>query len=168
MGRVMAEISMSLDGYVAGPSPSAQEPLGVGGEALHEWVVATRAWRADHGREGGETGADDEVVAERAEAVRAVVMGRNMFGGQPGPWGEPAWEGWWGSEPPFHVPVFVLTHHPREPLELEGGTTFHFVVDGIEAAVARAQEAAGGLPRLELERTIASPRVTHLRYRVVR
>ncbi|MBB4662788.1 dihydrofolate reductase family protein [Conexibacter arvalis] len=142
MGTVFADISTSLDGYVAGPDPTVEEPLGRGGEQLHEWAVALASWRRPHGREGGETGLDDDVMAATQARTAAVVMGRNMFGGGPGPWGEPAWNGWWGEEPPFHAPVFVLTHHPREPLEMQGGTTFTFVCDGIAAAVEQARGAA--------------------------
>lgn len=144
MSELKFEISISVDGYVAGPNQSQQHPLGEGGEDLHEWVVKLEAWRKSHGREGGEVNASSEIIEEAMENIGAVVMGRNMFGGGPGPWGEDPWTGWWGDEPPFHVPVFVLTHHEREPLEMEGGTTFHFVGDGIEAALAQAREAAGG------------------------
>jgi len=143
MGAVIADLSISLDGYAAGPEQSREEPLGKGGEALHEWALRLASWRRSHGYEGGATGPDDDVIAAREGRDGAVVMGRNMFGGHPGPWGEPAWEGWWGEEPPFHVPVFVLTHHPREPLEMKGGTTFTFVTDGIAAALEQAQAAAG-------------------------
>jgi dihydrofolate reductase len=143
MTKVKCGISMSLDGYVAGPEPSLEQPLGVGGEQLHEWVVKLAAWRRAHGREGGEETASSAVVERRLAGVGAHVMGRDMFGGGPGPWSErEPWNGWWGEEPPFHTPVFVLTHHPRKPLELRG-TTFHFVTDGVEAALARAREAAG-------------------------
>jgi dihydrofolate reductase len=136
---------MSLDGYVAGPDPSVEQPLGVGGEQLHEWVVKLAVWRASHGREGGEETTSSAVLKRRLANVGAHVMGRNMFGGGPGPWSaDDPWNGWWGDEPPFHAPVFVLTHHPREPLELLGGTTFHFVTDGVEAALAQAREAAAG------------------------
>lgn len=143
MGTVTADLSISLDGYAAGPEQTREEPLGKGGEALHEWALRLASWRRAHGREGGETGDDDAVLAEREGRDGAVVMGRNMFGGQPGPWGDPAWTGWWGEEPPFHTPVFVLTHHPREPLEMQGGTTFTFVTDGIVSAVEQARAAAG-------------------------
>lgn len=143
MSKLKFEIAISVDGYVAGPNQSEQDPLGEGGEALHEWVVKLEAWRRAHGREGGEVNASSEVVEEAMDGIGAAIMGRNMFGGGPGPWGEDPWTGWWGDEPPFHVPVFVLTHHEREPLELEG-TTFHFVTDGIDSALARAREAAGG------------------------
>jgi dihydrofolate reductase len=137
-------ISMSLDGYVAGPHQTLEEPLGVRGEELHEWVFPLEAWRRMHGLEGGEVNASNAVVVEAQSNVGAYVMGRNMFGGGPGPWSEdPPWTGWWGDDPPYHTPVFVLTHHPREPLEMQGGTTFHFVTDGVEAAFVRAREAAG-------------------------
>jgi len=138
------EISVSADGYVAGPNQSEEHPLGEGGEELHEWVVKLKAWREMHGREGGEVNASSEVIERAMENVGAGIMGRKMFGGGPGPWGEDPWNGWWGDDPPFQVPVFVLTHHEREPLPMEGGTTFHFVTDGIESALAQAREAAGG------------------------
>jgi len=146
MAQLRSHISISLDGFTAGPSPSLDDPLGAGGEQLHEWALANAAWRAQHGREGGEVNASTAVLERATENVGAYVMGRNMFGGGSGPWAEGAerWDGWWGEEPPFHVPVFVLTHHAREPLELRGGTTFHFVTDGLEAALARAFEAADG------------------------
>jgi dihydrofolate reductase len=138
------EISMSLDGFVAGPNPRQEEPLGDGGEQLHEWVFKLAAWRQPHGREGGEVNASTEVIEESLAATGAVIMGRNMFGGGPGPWGEEPWEGWWGDEPPFRCPVFVLTHHEREPLQKQGGTTFTFVTDGIESALEQARAASGG------------------------
>jgi dihydrofolate reductase len=139
------QISVSVDGYVAGPNQSEKDPLGEGGEQLHDWVVALAAWREAHGRAGGEVNASTPIMEEALANVGATIMGRNMFGGGPGPWPEdPPWNGWWGESPPFHHPVFVITHHEREPLELEGGTTFHFVTDGIEAALDRAREAAGG------------------------
>ncbi|HYJ20704.1 MAG TPA: dihydrofolate reductase family protein [Solirubrobacterales bacterium] len=144
MARLRFEIAISADGYVAGPNQSEQHPLGEGGEQLHEWVVKLAAWRESHGREGGEVNPSSEIIEEAMENVGAVVMGRNMFGGGPGPWGGDPWRGWWGEDPPFHVPVFVLTHHERVPLEMEGGTTFYFVTDGIESALARAAEAADG------------------------
>jgi len=136
---------MSLDGFVAGPNQSTDNPLGIGGMRLHEWVFPLAAWRAMHGLEGGEVNESARVVEESLADIGATVMGRNMFGGHPGPWAasEP-WNGWWGSNPPFHHPVFVLTHHAREPLELEGGTTFTFVTDGIAAALEQARRAAGG------------------------
>jgi len=206
---VGCQISISLDGFVAGPDQSAENPLGVGGERLHEWVLTTASWRAQHGYEGGERNMDSEVVEGLTQTVGAYVMGRKMFGGGDGPWDE-SWRGWWGDEPPFHTPVYVLTHHPREPLEMQGGTTFHFVTDGIESAVEKAGAAAGerdvtvaggasaiqqalaagllddlylhivpvllgggerllenvGDPKLEPVEVVASPAVTHVRYRV--
>jgi dihydrofolate reductase len=143
VAKLICQISVSLDGYVAGPDPSEEDPLGKGGEQLHEWVFKLEAWRSAHGREGGEENASSQVIEEALSRAGAVIMGRRMFGGGPGPWGEPAWNGWWGEKPPFQVPVFVLTHHPREPLEMKGGTTFHFVTDGIESALQQATEAAG-------------------------
>ena len=143
MSKLRFEISVSVDGYAAGPNQSAENPLGEGGEQLHEWAIELAAWRESHGREGGEVNASSEIMERATENVGAVIMGRKMFGGGPGPWGEEPWTGWWGDDPPFHVPVFVLTHHEREPLPMEGGTTFHFVTDGIEAALAQAREAAG-------------------------
>ncbi len=144
MGKVRFEISISLDGYVAGPNQSEEHPLGEGGEDLHEWVVKLAAWREAHGHEGGEVNASTPLMEEAQSGVGAVLMGRGMFGGGPGPWGDDPWQGWWGEEPPFAMPVFVLTHHEREPLTL-GATTFHFVTDGIESALAQAKEAAGDL-----------------------
>ena len=144
MGRVIADISMSLDGYVAGPDPSLDEPLGKGGEQLHEWVFGLRAWREPHGKPGGETGPINDAVEERVRRTGATVMGRKMYSGGEGPWeDDPRADGWWGDNPPFHHPVFVLTHHPREPLAMEGGTTFTFVTDGVESALEQASEAAG-------------------------
>jgi dihydrofolate reductase len=144
VSRLRFQISVSLDGFVAGPNPSEEEPLGEGGEGLHEWALELEAWRKAHGREGGEVNASTPVMELLTDGIGALVMGRNMFGGGPGPWGDDPWQGWWGDEPPFHAPVFVVTHYEREPLEKQGGTTFHFVTDGIEAALERAQEAAGG------------------------
>jgi dihydrofolate reductase len=211
MNRVTANISVSLDGFVAGPNQRADQALGEGGERLHEWVMATESWRAQHGRPGGERNPDSELVEQVTRGAGAYVMGRRMFGGGEGPWDE-SWRGWWGDEPPFHAPVFVLTHHPREPLVMEGGTTFTFVTGGIEPALVQAREAAGdgdvaipggasaiqqalaaglldelllhvvpvvlgggtrllenvGDPQLEPVEVVASPGVTHLRYRVVR
>ena len=135
-------LTMSLDGYVAGPRQSLENPLGERGTGLHEWAFKTRSFRATHGMEGGDTGLDDDRAARWNVDVGATIMGRNMFGPGRGPWGDDAWSGWWGDDPPFHTPVFVLTHHQREPLELEGGTTFHFVTAGIEACLAQAREAA--------------------------
>jgi dihydrofolate reductase len=201
---------MSLDGFVAGPNPSVELPLGEGGEGLHEWAFATASWQREHGRDQGEHNADSEVVDEVVENVGAYIMGRGMFGGE-GEW-DPSWKGWWGDEPPYHAPVFVLTHHPREPLEMEGGTTFTFVTDGIESALEQARAGAGdrdvaiaggaravqqylaaglldelylhivpvllgggtrllenaGDPKLEPVKVVASPAVTHVKYRVVR
>jgi dihydrofolate reductase len=140
--KLRFEISMSLDGFVAGPNQSEENPLGEGGEQLHEWVVGLEAWRREHGYEGGDVNASTQVVEESLENQGATLMGRNMFGGGPGPWGDDPWQGWWGDEPPFHHPVFVLTSHAREPLALEG-TTFTFVTDGIESALEQARAAAG-------------------------
>ena len=142
MGKVKCQISISADGYLAGPNQSEEHGLGEGGEALHEWAFKTRFFQEIHGREGGEGGISDDLVREASANSNAVVMGRNMFGPVRGPWAEPLWNGWWGDEPPFRVPVFVLTHHGREPLTL-GETTFHFVTEGIERAVELAREAAG-------------------------
>ncbi len=144
MSKLRFEISISLDGYIAGPNQSEENPLGEGGEQLHEWVFPLAAWREPHGREGGEVNASSPLIEEAQSGVGAVIMGRNMFGGGPGPWGEDPWQGWWGEEPPFRTPVFVLTHHEREPLTL-GETTFNFVTDGIESALEQAKEAAGEL-----------------------
>jgi dihydrofolate reductase len=143
MGKVRIQIASSLDGFVAGPDQSIENPLGVGGMQLHEWVFTLAAWRAPHGLEGGEVNESTPVVEESQADLGAVLMGRNMFGGGPGPWGDDPWNGWWGENPPFHVPVFVLTHHGREPLVMEGGTAFTFVTDGIESALEHAREAAG-------------------------
>jgi dihydrofolate reductase len=144
MSELRFFISMSLDGFIAGPNQTADDPLGVGGEQLHEWIFPLAAWRKDHGEEGGEVNASTPVVERRsAETYAAVVMGRNMFGGGPGPWSKDPWRGFWGEAPPFHAPVFVITHHAREPLEMEGGTTYYFVTDGIEAALGQAKAAAG-------------------------
>jgi dihydrofolate reductase len=143
MGKVVLDISTSLDGFVAGPHPSLEHPLGEGGERLHEWAVGLAAWREPHGLSGGETNASSEVVSEGLARTGAVVMGRRMFSGGNGPWEDDAnADGWWGDDPPFHVPVFVLTHHAREPLPKQGGTTFTFVTDGVESAVERAHAAA--------------------------
>ena len=145
MSRVrVAAFSLSIDGYGAGPDQSLEHPLGVGGMALHEWAVATRTFRQMHGGEGGSTGVDEGYAARSFAGVGAWILGRNMFGPVRGPWPDESWKGWWGTNPPYHVPVFVLTHHARAPLEMEGGTTFHFVTDGIEAALERAREAAAG------------------------
>jgi dihydrofolate reductase len=144
MAKVKAQISISVDGFVAGPNQSEEHGLGEGGEGLHEWVLKLAVWRELHGREGGEVNASPPVMEEASANTGAVVMGRNMFGPERGPWSEEPWKGWWGEEPPFHVPVFVLTHYEREPLEMAGGTTFEFVTEGIERAVERALGAATG------------------------
>jgi dihydrofolate reductase len=211
MGIVTSQISVSLDGYVAGPDQSPQDPLGVGGTQLHEWALATQSWNEHHGRAGGERNADSEVIERVTANVGAHIMGRKMFGGGDGPWDE-SWRGWWGEDPPFRTAVYVLTHHAREPLEMDGGTTFHFVTDGIESALEQARAAADGKdvhiaggastvnqylaaglldelflhivpvllgsgerllhdvgdPALEIAETVASPAVTHVRYRVAR
>jgi len=211
VSKLRFRISMSLDGFVAGPSQSVDNPLGIGGMHLHQWVFPLTVWRAMHGLQGGEVNESTRVVAESLANVGATVMGRNMFGGHPGSWdAKKPWNGWWGVNPPFHHPVFVLTHHARAPLELEGGTTFTFVTDGIEAALEQARRAAGGkdvslagganaarqflvagildemeinlvptllgggerlfdgvgddLHGLELVRTVAAPKVTHLKF----
>lgn len=211
MSRLRFHISMSLDGYVAGPDATVSNPLGIGGERLHEWVVGLAAWREAHGLEGGAVNESTAVVRQLTDGIGAVIMGRNMFGGAPGPWDAAnPWTGWWGDEPPFHSAVFVLTHHPRPPLALTG-TTFHFVPDGIASALAQARRAAAGrdvalggganvaqqylaagmldemelhivptllgggvrlfdgvgddLHGLVLDRTVATPDVTHVRFR---
>ncbi len=143
MSRLRFQISISLDGFIAGPDQSVDDPLGKGGMQLHEWAFRLAAWRGPHGLEGGEVNASTPVIEEALENVGATIMGRNMFGGH-GRWEDEPWNGWWGDDPPFHHPVFVLTHHPRAPLELDGGTTFTFVTDGIESALAQAREAAAG------------------------
>ena len=143
-GKVVLDISMSLDGFIAGPKPSLEQPLGAGGERLHEWIFGLASFRERHGESGGVRNADDEVVAESLAATGAVVMGRRMFSGGEGAWGgDPNAEGWWGDTPPFHAPVFVLTHHAREPQEMREGTTFTFVTDGVESAVEQAKAVAG-------------------------
>jgi len=139
--------SLSLDGFGAGPQQSLQDPLGLRGMELHRWVLATRNFQQTHGTDaaGGSTGIDNDFATRAMQGLGAWILGRNMFGPVRGPWPDASWRGWWGENPPYHVPVFVLTHHPREPLVMEGGTTFHFVTDGIEAALQRAREAAGPL-----------------------
>jgi len=144
MAKVRCDISISVDGFVAGPDPSLEEPLGAGGELLHEWAFAAASWRKSHGLSGGETNADSEVLQESIDSTGAVVMGRRMFSGGEGAWGrDPRADGWWGDDPPFHVSVFVLTHHTRETKAMEGGTSFTFVTDGIEASLEQARAAAG-------------------------
>jgi dihydrofolate reductase len=135
---------LSIDGFGAGPSQGLENPMGQGGMALHEWAFATRTFQRMFGKGGGSTGIDDEYAARGFAGIGAWILGRNMFGPVRGPWPDHSWRGWWGAEPPYHCPVFVLTHHARPPLEMAGGTTFHFVTDGIHAALARATEAAGG------------------------
>jgi len=211
MSRLRLKISMSLDGYVAGPNQSVENPLGVGGERLHDWVVPLEVWRTMHNLPGGEVDESSRVVEESMEGIASTIMGRNMFGGHPGGWNpEKPWKGWWGTNPPFHHDVFVLTHHAREPLKMEGGTTFIFVTGGIRSALEQAQRAAGAkdvslagganvarqglasgavdemeislvpvllgkgerlfeglgddLHGLELVRTVAAPKVTHLKF----
>ena len=144
MSKLRSSLTMSLDGYVAGPNQSVDEPLGTGGEQLHQWLLPLEAFRESHGEAGGDVNASTPVAEDILGGTGATIMGRNMFGGGPGGWGEEPWQGWWGDDPPFQHPVFVLTHHAREPLELLGGTTFHFVTDGIESALELARAAAGG------------------------
>ena len=209
MSAVTCQISISLDGFAAGPRQSLDNPIGEGGMRLHEWVFPTRSWRAQQGMEGGEDGPDSEVAAQVVKGVGAYVMGRNMFAPGRGEWDE-SWTGWWGDDPPYHVPVFVLTHHPRAPLTMRGGTTFTFVTGGVDDALAQARVAAGdrdvsvaggastvrqflsaglldelylhiapvvlgggerlledvGDPTLTPVEVVASPRVTHVRYRI--
>jgi dihydrofolate reductase len=136
--------SVSIDGYGAGPGQDRDNPLGIGGAALHEWAFATRTFRRMFGSDGGSTGVDDDFAARGVDNIGAWIIGRNMFGPVRGPWPDEAWKGWWGDEPPYHCAVFVLTHHPRPPLTMRGGTTFHFVTDGIETALERAMEASDG------------------------
>jgi dihydrofolate reductase len=144
MTKLTLDISVSLDGFVAGPNQTLDEPLGQGGELLHEWVLGLKSWREAHGLEGGETGPDSAVLEESTRNVGATVMGRRMFSGGAGPWeDDPNADAWWGDDPPFRHPVFILTHHAREPVAKDGGTTFTFVTDGIEAALDQAREAAG-------------------------
>lgn len=144
MSKLRAHITVSTDGYVAGPNQSVEHPLGEGADEIHDWAFKLRIFRQIHGDSGGDTGPSNEFVEASMAGVGAEIMGRNMFGGYPGPWDEDEpWNGWWGDEPPFHQPVFVLTHHEREPLTL-ADTTFHFVTDGIESALEQAREAAGG------------------------
>jgi dihydrofolate reductase len=142
MSSVSCQISISLDGFAAGPNQSLKDPIGVGGMRLHQWVFQTASWREQHGEEGGARTADSDVVRDLMTNAGAYIMGRKMFGGGPGPWNE-SWTGWWGDNPPYHVPVFVLTHHSRKPLPMEGGTSFTFVTDGIESALRQARSAAG-------------------------
>jgi dihydrofolate reductase len=209
MGKVTSQISISLDGFVAGPNQSLENPLGEGGLRLHDWVFATSSWRRHQGMEGGADNADSKVVDEVFEGIGAYILGRKMFGGGSGPWDED-WKGWWGDDPPYHTPVFVVTHHPRPPIPMLGGTTFTFVTDGIASALDQARAAAGdqdvsiaggasiirqylaagsldelylhiapvilgagerlledvGDPILEPIKVVASPAVTHVKYRI--
>ena len=145
MSKLRCHISISLDGFVAGPNQSEENPLGEGGERLHDWVVALAAWLGVRSAPGGEVNESTRVFEESLENVGASMMGRHMFGPiGGGGWGDEQWTGWWGDEPPYHHPVFIVTHHPRDPVVMEGGTTFHFVTDGIESALEQAKEAAGG------------------------
>lgn len=144
MGKVVVRgFSVSLDGFGAGPRQDLQNPLGVAGPEMFAWFMHTRTWLKQRGQEGGETGVDDEIAAQAMSGLGAWILGRNMFGPVRGPWPDESWKGWWGDEPPYHVPVFVLTHHARPSFTMKGNTTFHFVTDGIQAALARAKEAAG-------------------------
>ena len=144
MGKLVFQISMSVDGYIAGPNATLEQPLGERGEELHDWVVKLASWRESHGREGGERNADSELLEQSVQASGATIMGRRMFSGGSGPWeDDPNPDAWWGDEPPFGHPVFILTHHERDPVEKAGGTTFNFVTDGIESALEQARAAAG-------------------------
>ena len=143
MSVTIRGFTVSLDGYGAGPAQDRQNPLGIGGEELHEWMFPTRTFMAMQKKSGGTTGVDDDLVARSMANVGAWIMGRNMFTASRGPWPDDNWKGWWGENPPYHAPVFVLTHHPRAPIEMKGGTTFHFVTEGIHAALDRARSATG-------------------------
>ena len=144
MGKLRFEITMSVDGFTTGPDPGFEHPLGIGGDRLHEWLFGLRGFRERHGDTGGETGPDNDLLEESFNATGAIIMGRRMFSGGEGPWeDDPNADAWWGDDPPFGVPVFVLTHHPRETVTKRGGSTFTFVTDGIEAALEQAQAAAG-------------------------
>ena len=211
MSSVSCQISISLDGFVAGPNQSLENPIGEGGLRLHQWAFETASWRRQQGLQGGASNADSAVIDEVNRGIGAYVMGRKMFGGGDGPWDE-TWTGWWGDDPPYHTPVFVLTHHPRKPVAKHGGTTFMFITDGIESALRQARSAAGdraiaiaggaqtvqqylragmldelylhivpvvlgagerlledvGDPTLEIDKVIASPTVTHIKYRIIR
>jgi dihydrofolate reductase len=143
MSKLKVTTTMSLDGFVAGPNQSERDPLGVGGMQLHQWMYPLKAFREAHGERGGEVNPSTPIAEEILGNVGATIMGRNMFGGGPGPWGDAPWNGYWGEDPPYHHPVFVLTRHPREPLEMQDGTTFRFITDGIESALGQAKNAAG-------------------------
>ena len=136
-------VSISIDGYGAGPNQDLENPLGVGGLKVFDWFFPTRTWQRMHGNEDGEAGVDDDVAAQGFEGIGAYILGRNMFGPVRGPWPDESWRGWWGDDPPYHTPVFVLTHHPRPPLKMKGGTIFHFVTGGIQSALEQAMDAAG-------------------------
>ena len=157
--------AISVDGYGAGPHQDLENPLGAGGPLLHEWVVRTRTFARMFGEKDGETGIDDDFAARGFEGIGAWILGRNMFGPVRGPWPDDTWKGWWGDDPPYHTPVFVLTHHARAPIEMTGGTTFHFVTEGIEAALRKATAAAGGRD-VRLGGGVATLRA-HLRARLV-
>ena len=145
MSKLRCHISISADGFVAGPKQSEENPLGEGGERLHDWAVSLAAWRESHDKAGGEVNASSRIMQETLANVGAGVMGRNMFGPVTGgDWGDGQWKGWWGDDPPYHNDVFILTHHPREPVEMQGGTTYHFVTDGVQRALERAKASAGG------------------------
>ena len=143
MAVVVRSFGVSLDGFAAGPSQSLEHPLGVGGPELMAWFFPTRVWHEKQGQGGGETGIDNRMAEQGFANIGAWILGRNMFGPVSGPWPDESWRGWWGDEPPYHVPTFVLTHHAKPPLDMRGGTTFHFVTEGVEAALARAKQAAG-------------------------
>jgi dihydrofolate reductase len=146
MSRVVVRsFSISIDGYGAGPGQDLENPLGIGGPELFDWFLHSRTWQRMHGSEDGETGVDDEIAARGFEGIGAWILGRNMFGPVRGPWPDDSWKGWWGEEPPYHTPVFVLTHHARSPLPMKGGTEFRFVTGGIHDALEQARDAAGGL-----------------------
>ena len=140
----VSAFSLSLDGFGAGPNQSLKNPLGLNGMALHEWAFKTRTFRTMFGQDGGETGVDDQFAMRSFENIGAWILGRNMFGPVRGAWPDESWKGWWGENPPYHVPTFVLTHHPRAPIVMAGGTTFHFITDGIESALRQALDAANG------------------------
>ena len=141
---LVRSFAISIDGYGAGPNQDLDNPLGVGGPELFDWLFRTRTWQRMHGSDGGETGADDDFAAQGFAGIGAWILGRNMFGPVRGPWPDESWKGWWGDEPPYHTPVFVLTHHPRAPLAMKGGTEFRFVTGGIHAALEQARDAAKG------------------------
>ncbi len=146
MSRLRVQsFAISIDGYGAGPNQDLEHPIGVSGMELMEWFFPTRVWRQMQGEEGGETGVDNGMAEQGFTNIGAWILGRNMFGPVRGPWPDESWKGWWGDEPPYHTPVFVLTHHPRAPLKMKGGTEFHFVTDGLHAALEQAKAAAGGL-----------------------